>query len=166
MTKIGNMLEEIKRGVIIQQVNAQGVMGSGIALAIRQKWPVVWDEYHEVFTPNPSEAESRRRLGMVLHVEVGPDLWVTNIVGQQFYGRHEPRGAPRYTSYDAVDEALIKVAQFYQGTGLSLNYPLLGSDRGGAHWPVIKALINHRLAGFEHSLWLLPGTVEPGTVNT
>ena len=34
-----------RHGLIIHGVNCQGVMGSGVALAIRNKWPVVYDEY-------------------------------------------------------------------------------------------------------------------------
>jgi O-acetyl-ADP-ribose deacetylase (regulator of RNase III) len=157
----GNILEEVTKGVILQQVNAQGVMGSGIAKAIRDKWPVVWDEYHEWCPPEPTAAESLARLGKTLLVEVEDGLFVANIVGQQFYGRHEPRHAPRYTSYDAIDRSLTELAGVLRGLPVSLNFPLLGSDRGGGHWPIVKEIIRHRLAGFDQTLWLLPGVQEP-----
>ena len=32
-------------GLIIQGVNCQGAMGSGIALAIKNRWPEVYDAY-------------------------------------------------------------------------------------------------------------------------
>jgi hypothetical protein len=84
-------------------------MGSGIELAIQEKWPVVFEEYSELIKTNPTESESRARLGMLIMVEVEPGLFVGNIVGQQFYGMHEPRHAPRYTSYDAIDRALVSL---------------------------------------------------------
>lgn len=158
---VGNILDEVKTGVIIQQVNAQGVMGSGIAKAIRDKWPVVWDEYSEIYGPNPKAEESFARLGKVNITQVEPTVLVANVVGQQFYGRHEPRHAPRYTSYDALDRAFTELAGLLRGVPVSLNFPLLGSDRGGGHWPVVKAIIEHRLAGFDLNLWLLPGVAEP-----
>ena len=38
-------ITEIESGIICQQTNCQGVMGSGLAKAIRDKWPKVFDEY-------------------------------------------------------------------------------------------------------------------------
>ena len=157
---VGNILD-IKEGVIIQQVNAQGVMGSGIAKAIRDKWPVVWDEYSDEIKSCPSDTESRARLGSVIITQVEPEVLVANLVGQQFYGRHEPRHAPRYTSYDALDIAFTKLAGLLYGLEMTLHYPLLGADRGGAHWPTVKSIIDHRLRSFDHRLWLLPGVAEP-----
>jgi hypothetical protein len=155
------MLEEVTKGVILQQVNAQGVMGSGFAKAIRDKWPAVWDEYHQWCLPNPTAAESAAMLGKTLLVEVEDGLFVANIVGQnRFYRQGEPRGT-RFTSYDAVDKALTDLAEVLQGLPVSLHFPLLGSDRGGGHWPVVKEIIKHRLSGFELTLWLLAGTTEP-----
>lgn len=160
IVSVGNILN-ITEGVIIQQVNAQGVMGSGIAKSIRDKWPVVWDEYSAEIKSCPSDTESRTRLGRVIITQVEPEVLVANLVGQQFYGKHEPRHAHRYTSYDALDIAFTKLAGLMRGLDMPLHYPLLGSDRGGAHWPIVKSIIEHRLRNFDHRLWLLPGVVEP-----
>ena len=35
----------VESGVICQQVNCQGVMGSGLAKQIRDKWPIVYEKY-------------------------------------------------------------------------------------------------------------------------
>ena len=43
-TRKGNLLEQTK-GVIIHGCNCQGVMSSGIALQIRNKWPGVFETY-------------------------------------------------------------------------------------------------------------------------
>jgi hypothetical protein len=96
-----------------------------------------------------------------LLVEVEDGLFVANIVGQdQFYRQGEPRGT-RFTSYDAVDRSLTDLAEVLQGLPVSLHFPLIGSDRGGGHWPIVKEIIKHRLNGFDLNLWLLPNTVEP-----
>lgn len=158
---VGDILKEVTQGVILQQVNAQGVMGSGIAKAIRDKWPVVWSEYHEEFPEKPSESQSAARLGRVLLTEVQDGLVVANIVGQQFYGSHEPRHAPRYTSYDAIDKSLMTLAGLLRGLPVTIHFPLIGSDRGGGHWPVVKEIIKYRLSAFDTNLWLLPGVLEP-----
>lgn len=166
-TRHGNMLESVESGVILHQVNAQGVMGGGIALLIRRRWPVVWDDYRFAVPAHLSEEESRARLGTVIWSEVGFDfdvgpLLVASIVGQQFYGAQEPLNARRYTSYDAIDIALTKLANDIRGVpGAVVHYPLLGCGLGGGNWSTVKSIINHRLSGIEHHLWLLPGVVEP-----
>jgi O-acetyl-ADP-ribose deacetylase (regulator of RNase III) len=38
-------LLEVKSGIICHQVNCIGAMGTGIALQIRNKWPVVFNDY-------------------------------------------------------------------------------------------------------------------------
>ena len=49
---VGNLLDEVTTGCIIHQVNAQGVMGSGIAWAIRERYPQVWTDYSSIIKPN------------------------------------------------------------------------------------------------------------------
>ena len=44
----GNILEADDRNIIIQQVNCQGVMNSGIARQIRNKYPGVFDSYKKI----------------------------------------------------------------------------------------------------------------------
>lgn len=159
---VGNLLEDVKEGVIIQQVNAQGVMGSGIAKAIRDKWPLVWDEYTVFAGPPYTQPEAGAKLlGEVLLTEVSPGLIVANVVGQQFFRRQGSPEGVRYTSYDALDRAFTYLADLFQGLPTQMHFPLIGSDRGGAHWPIVREIIEHRLRAFDLNLWLLPGTVEP-----
>jgi O-acetyl-ADP-ribose deacetylase (regulator of RNase III) len=158
---VGNILD-ITEGVIIQQVNAQGVMKSGIAKVIRDKWPVVWDEYSaRVGPPYTQKNSGADLLGTVILTQVEPTVIVASIVGQQFYRRQTDPEGRLYTSYDALDKALTELASLLQGIEVCLHYPLLGSDRGGAHWPIVKAIVDHRLERFDHRLWLLPGVAEP-----
>lgn len=44
----GNILDS-GADVICHQVNCQGAMNSGVAKAIREKWPVVYKAYREKF---------------------------------------------------------------------------------------------------------------------
>lgn len=159
---VGNLLEDVKEGVIVQQVNAQGVMGSGIAKSIRDKWPIVWDQYTVFAGPAYTQPEAGAQLmGRVLLTEVTPSLIVANVVGQQFFRRQGAPEGVRYTSYDALDRAFTDLAGLFQGIQVSLHFPLIGSDRGGAHWPIVREIIEHRLHAFDLNLWLLPGTTEP-----
>jgi O-acetyl-ADP-ribose deacetylase (regulator of RNase III) len=159
---VGNILS-VTEGIIIQQVNAQGVMGSGIAKAIRDKWPKVWDEYTVFAGLAYRQPELGARLmGRVLLTEVAPALLVASVVGQQFFRRPGDPEGRRYTSYDALDEAFTYLANALQFLPVSLHFPLIGSDRGGGNWPTVKSIIEHRLDRFDLNLWLLPGVAEPG----
>lgn len=162
----GNIVHEVTKGVILQQVNAQGVMGSGVAKDIREKWPVVFEEYAKVVGPAYTQKDSGLHLlGKIIPVQVDKDLWVLNLVGQQFFGRETGR---RYTSYDALDVALTRAAEWalsdaweiddtWCAKRLPIHFPLIGSGLGGARWSVVESIIEHRLTGFKKTLWLLPG---------
>jgi O-acetyl-ADP-ribose deacetylase (regulator of RNase III) len=160
-TSVGNILD-LTEGIIIQQVNAQGVMGSGIAKAIRDKYPIVWDQYTVFAGPAYTQRNAGADLmGKVLLTEVAPLLLIANVVGQQFFRRQGSPDGERYTSYDALDKAFTELGRLLQGLPVSLHFPLLGSDRGGGHWPIVKSIIEHRLGNFDLTLWLQPGVAEP-----
>ena len=85
--------------IICHQVNCQGKMGSGVALAIRNKFPNVYNEY--IFKHN----NEGTKLGDLQIVEINSNCrntkehsqFVANIAGQFNYGYD----GKRYTSYDA-----------------------------------------------------------------
>ena len=151
---IGDLLEGVTRGIIVQQVNAQGVMGSGFAKAIRDRWPVVFDKYIAHVGPAYTQKDSGLHLlGQVISVEVGDDLIVANIVGQQFFGRKDGH---RYTSYDALDSGFKCVYALAEATGLPVHYPMIGAGLGGGNWSIISAIINANLDTIHHTLWVHP----------
>jgi O-acetyl-ADP-ribose deacetylase (regulator of RNase III) len=155
-SETGNVVSALKHGVLLQQVNAQGVMRSGIAKDIREKWPAVFTAYKKVVVPSSEIGlDGIHHLGKVIPVEVEPDLWVVSIVGQRYYGKD----GRRYTSYDALASGFEKVATFLKETGFThkdVHHPLLGCGLGGAEWSVVEALITHHI-GPETTLWVLPG---------
>lgn len=147
----GKSVTDVKRGLILQQVNCQGVMGSGVAAAIRAKWPVVFTDYaqHCRTGVKPSDV-----LGSTNVTEVEPQLFVINLFGQLNYGRDKKR----YTSYDALDEALKRTRAWmdeHKWHSFDVHHPLIGSGLGGAHWPVVAQLIEQHL-GLDTTLWLYP----------
>lgn len=151
--KVGYLLAEVKRGVIVHQVNAQGVMGGGIALAIRTKWPQVWEEYYKAIRPDQPD-KGFGYMGSVIYVQVEPELWVANIVGQQFYGR-EP--GKQYTSYEALRMGLASVSHFAENYGLDAHYPTIGCGLGGGDWTIVSKLIDDAFEGIiSHTLWQMP----------
>lgn len=72
-------LLDIKSGIICHQVNCIGVMGAGLALKIRNKWPIVYKKYKEDCKQFMTHPEMM--LGHVLDVMVEPTLVVANCYG-------------------------------------------------------------------------------------
>lgn len=150
--KIGNIVDEVTAGIIIHQVNAQGYMNSGVAKAIRSKYPVVWDDYHAAVKPLQSDAEQLKLMGKIIKSQVTDDLTIISIVGQQFCGRDNLR----YTSYDALDDGLSALNNMLITDSSEIHFPLIGCGLGGGHWSVVSALIETNLPSKKKTLWVLP----------
>lgn len=131
--KNGNLLDA-QTTVIGHQVNCQGVMGSGVAKQIRNKWPLVFSNY-QVKCQSPISP-----LSDVLIVKVSDNQYIANIFGQYNYGT----SGEKYTSYDALDIAFSRLKYIMvENNFKSLAIPYkMSSDRGGADWDVVLALLN------------------------
>lgn len=122
--------------IIMHQVNCKGVMNSGVAKAIKEKWPVVFDEYLRFYQNLTTDV----LLGITQFVKIGTDRYVANLFAQEKYGYD----GIRYTSYDAIDKCLKSVARNAENGDINrvaMPYKM-SSDRGGADWDVILALVN------------------------
>lgn len=134
--KTGNLLDA-QTDVIAHQVNCQGVMGSGVAKQIRDKWPRVYDSYvsycYDYITC------TNELLGECQLVQINDNQHVANLFGQNYYGRD----GKRYTSYDGIYDALISLAVQMMDNGMeSVALPYnMSSCLGGADWEVILAMI-------------------------
>ena len=140
-------------GIIIHQVNCQGVMGSGVARAIRDKFPIVWEKYKERCDDNTDAGiPTAALLGYAQLVQVSDKLWVCNLFSQNHYGRD----GRRYTSYDAIDAGLAHLGHQVSQLKMTgdIHHPLLGAGLGGGNWDVIRTIITYRL-GEDTTLWTL-----------
>ncbi len=142
------------KGYILHQVNCRGIMGSGVAKAIKKKWPIVFDEYKRAMTPLSGrvhfEDEVRRRMfGKFQCVDTDPTdpeaPIVVNLFSQLNYGND----GRRYTSYDKIDDALRAFADSYQRSEpyekAVVNFPHIGCGLGGGHWPIVHEIIEAAL---------------------
>lgn len=140
----------VRQGVIVHQVNCQGVMGSGVAAALRAKYPVIWEKYRDrCRTLSGEGADTTKLLGYAQLVPVGDGLWVCNLFAQNSYGRD----GQRFTSYDAFDDGMQHLHQQLQTEHGQVHHPLIGAGLGGGKWEVLKSIIEHRIG--ETTLWTL-----------
>lgn len=121
-----------KEVYICQQVNCRGVMGAGLALKIRRKWPVVYQQYMEI----PAWKEF---LGSYQKVRVEPNIHVVNLFGQNNYGLGE-----RQTNYAAFATALFTFMRDCSKIApeATIRIPSsIGCGLAGGDWDTVFSLI-------------------------
>lgn len=134
--------------VICHQVNCKGVMGSGLAKQVREKYPQVFEEYkkkcHDYGSMN---------LGDCQWLFVGHSRFIANIFGQDSYGRDRC-----YTDYVALHKAFDSLYKL-TGSNVVVRIPYkIGCGLGGGNWNVVQDMINKCLVdkGVEVEIWELP----------
>lgn len=142
--KQGNLLD-VTEGVIIHGCNAKGVMGSGVALAIKTKYPLAYTSYKEF------ESLRGLRLAGVNAVTVGKGLAVVNIITQENFGRELGK---QYVSYGAIHLGFEKVEQYFMAS-MPFHFPKIGAGLGGGDWDKISMLIEFACPGRELICWTL-----------
>lgn len=142
---IGDLLEGDSK-IIVHQVNCMGEMNSGVAKAIRNKYPEVFEQYNRYIRSHTGRTSLM--LGTCLLVPVNDGKIVANIFGQNFFGYD----GERYTSYDAVCEGLEGLCSLLrEPTTIGFPYKM-SSDRGGADWDIILSIIKSVFKNTEHSI--------------
>lgn len=126
--------------IIIHCCNDIFVMGSGVALALLTKWPVVREKYIEWgVRDNP-------HLGDVQFIKVEDGLAVGNMIGQHGIRTRNSLDQSPPIRYEAIDECLKKVATTAKKHGASVHLPMnLGSGLAGGKWTKIEELIRKNL---------------------
>ena len=132
---------------ICHQVNCQGKMNSGVAKAIRERWPVVFEQYMKTYNNNIKENNGYNTLlGNILIVNLNdyklkPGNTESPLIINMFSQKHYGYDGKRYTSYDAFWSCLGHIREAVpKGSKVSFPYKI-GSDRGGANWDVIYTMI-------------------------
>ena len=149
----GNLLDSNCQA-ICHQVNCKGAMNSGIARAIRSKWPEVYYEYKEKYDRAKDAADGDMvniaadyLLGSIQCVQIYSQKEnkikeVVNMFAQETYGYS---GTVQYTSYDAFMRCLWGIKAAY-APGATIGFPdHIGCCRGGANWNIIKTMIEEVL---------------------
>lgn len=123
--------------LLLHQVNCQGVMGSGLAKQIKEKYPEVYNSYKLFCNTN----SSKQLLGKTLPVLTVPNpeqkaLAVVNLFAQEFYGRD----GKCYTDYDALETSLTEIKRYTAYKKIAIPYKM-GCGLGGGDWDKVYNII-------------------------
>lgn len=139
----------VENGVVAHGVNCQHAMGSGVALAIKNKWPVIYRAYMQITTE-----DQLKMLGSAQMVEiVRNELYVVNAFTQFTCGGQPSDGSRRkYATEEAIYSSLKQAFSLAKNENLTLYLPMLGAGLGGLLWdeevvPQIESL--EKLFGIE-----------------
>lgn len=137
---MGNILD-VKRGIIVHQVNCKGVMGAGLALQIRRTYPEVYLKYKDVCDTGHAS------LGTCLILSVG-ELSVANLFSQNGYGRGRC-----HTDYQALGKCLNDLYEWANGCDIHIPYGI-GCGLAGGDWSIVSVLIDTFIP--DATVWKLP----------
>lgn len=145
----GNLFDYLKPGdACVHGVNAQGVMGSGIALEIKNRFPGAYEIYRETYLKHGLP------LGMIIPYFDDSGKIIINAVTQNLFGRD----GSRFVSYDAVAECCGQIREGFKvllEPPKRMYFPLIGAGLGGGSWPVISEIIKSEFDGMEGTEFIL-----------
>lgn len=123
---------DVNEGILAHGCNIMGVMDAGIALAIREKWPQVFEQYKDVCEMFSETDEESELLGVVDMVRISeePSLMVANCITHGGIGI-----GGIYADIFAVEMSLNKVVEYARVEGIDTIYmPKIGCGLGGLKW--------------------------------
>ena len=135
--------------LIVHGCNAQGVMGSGVAKLIREKFPCAYEAYKTKFI-----AEGLK-LGEVIFVPISNKI-IANAITQEFYGRD----GKCYVSYESINTAMELVNSYASKHEIAhVALPLIGAGYGGGSWKIISNIIQEKLTDTTPVVYTLDGVI-------
>ena len=118
--------------IIAHQVNCMGVMRSGVAAEVRQRFPAVYQQYKTICDFEPVN----KLLGSNQIINCN-GKFIVNMFAQNSYGYD----GERYTNYEAFYRCLFMLNGSFIPE-LSIAFPYnIGCDRGGADWDIIYLMM-------------------------
>ena len=142
----GNLLNASEK-IIAHQVNCQKKMYSGVAKAIREKWPIVFEKYQK----------AEPKLGFTDLIYYPKDTGgkiIANMYAQDKFGYD----GKRYTNYDAFRQCCKTIIEACRNMPKKYTVAMpykIASDRGGADWDKIMDILLEEFTDIDLTLYKL-----------
>ena len=144
--------------LIAHGCNTMGVMGAGVALAIKEKYPWAFETYANDLQAMKRDLQWHQTndaiMGRVIYASHGGKI-IANCLTQMDMGRQ----AIRYASYDAIDKCMKRLNNYMEQFEIaSISMPKIGCGLGGGEWPIVEAIIAFHLKDVTVNVWELNGS--------
>lgn len=127
-------LFETPADIRINTVNCVGIMGAGLALAFKQRYPVMFEEY-------------RRACAQNLVQPGKPHVWSNPNAPETIINVPTKRHWRQPSRYDDVELSLVWLRDYLVDKGeVRIALPALGAGLGGLDWERVKELIIKHLS--------------------
>ena len=146
---VGDLLD-VKTGVIVHGCNARGVMGAGVAKAVKERYPGAYRLYRGFY----------ERLGLTVgqilpyvvpNGGAEPKLLIVNAIIQENYGTYR-----RQVDYEGLERCFAQLPYLAKAYQLrDVHFPLIGCGLAGGEWSVVAPIIERTLGGLGKHLWVL-----------
>lgn len=124
--------------------NAQGVMGSGVAKIVKERYPSAFKVYRDMW-----EVDQALPVGHISSAYIpNVDIYIVNLVTQDFFGR---TGA-RFVQYDTLRTAFENLNEFFLPFNLKnprVAMPKIGAGLGGGDWDIISKIIEETSSNYQ-----------------
>lgn len=143
--------------VICHQVNCQGVMGSGIAKTIRNKYPMV---YQRFVSRHQQQGSRLGDIDIIYQEDQSRKFYIVNLYSQDKY---LPRNVC-HTDYDAFRECLRKlkaeITDYAEHCTPKMKFKIgfpdhIGCGLAGGDWNVVLQIIKDELADYNVVIYKL-----------
>jgi O-acetyl-ADP-ribose deacetylase (regulator of RNase III) len=129
---------------LVNPVNCEGVMGKGLALEFKTRYPEAFEDYRKM-------CQRKELTPGKLHTYQLPDgRWIINFPTKTYW--RQP------SKMDYIDAGLPVLAEFIQWNAIpSIAIPALGCGLGGLSWHLVRQRIENSLANLAGvDVWLFP----------
>lgn len=126
--------------MIVHCCNNKGVMRSGVAKQIKNKYPVAYDAYRSNYE------KYGLNLGEVIIVMINDNQYICNLIGQDGYGYD----FKQYIDYKSFKMGLYRIRDFMIKNGfktIALPYNI-GCYRAGGKWEIVNGIIEEVFSDF------------------
>ena len=129
--------------LIAHGCNDCGVMGSGVAKTIKERFPAAYEGYKN---------GDHHLLGHNIYVNCD-GVVIANCITQKGYGF---AGDKRFVSYDAVDSCMSRLCNYCIRYGIkSISIPKIGAGLGGGDWAIIEKIIERAFKDVTVNIYVL-----------
>jgi O-acetyl-ADP-ribose deacetylase (regulator of RNase III) len=124
-------LFDVPADIRVNAVNCVGVMGAGIALVFKQRYPEMFRAYQKACEAGELDIGS-------LHVWKAHGSWIVNFPTKRHW-RHQ-------SQYTDIARGLVALHDYLKQQGdVLVTIPALGCGKGGLTWPRVSAMIQEAL---------------------